>query len=82
MILAHYEFSEHDGSVTVTAGGKATMTFPGVTARQMVEAQRAYDAGALIQEAFPFLNADQREFLLTGLTPEQWDELFGDEESC
>jgi len=34
----------------------------------------------LIQEAFPFLNPDEREFLLTGITPEQWDAIFGKEE--
>lgn len=34
----------------------------------------------LIQNVFPELNADQREFLLTGLTPEAWNELFGGEQ--
>tara|TARA_R110002020_G_scaffold22920_12_gene76896 strand:+ start:1288 stop:1509 length:222 start_codon:yes stop_codon:yes gene_type:complete len=28
--------------------------------------------GKLIQEAFPHLSADQREFLMTGSTPEEW----------
>jgi len=27
----------------------------------------------LIQNAFPTLNADEREFLLTGVTKEEWD---------
>lgn len=26
----------------------------------------------LIQDAFPNLTADQREFILTGITPEEW----------
>lgn len=34
----------------------------------------------LLQHAFPQLNADQREFLLTGSTPEEWDSLFRKEE--
>lgn len=35
------------------------------------------DRGArpLIQNYFPELNADQREFLLTGITPEEWASL-------
>ena len=36
--------------------------------------------GALIQSVVPFLSADDREFLLTGITPEEWKALFPDEE--
>jgi hypothetical protein len=31
--------------------------------------------GALIQNAMPQLSADDREFILTGCTPEEWDDL-------
>lgn len=34
----------------------------------------------LIQNAFPELTADQREFLMTGITPEEWNAAFGEEE--
>ena len=34
----------------------------------------------LIQQAFPYLSADDREFLMTGCTPEEWEELFGKED--
>lgn len=34
----------------------------------------------LIQDAFPDLTSDQREFLMTGTTPEEWKEVFGDPE--
>lgn len=34
------------------------------------------DELGLIQDAFPHLSADEREFLLTGITPEEWDELY------
>lgn len=37
-------------------------------------------SGALIQNFFPELNDDQREFLLTGMTPEEWDEHIGSED--
>lgn len=36
-----------------------------------------YRAGAMIQNAFPQLSADHREFILTGTTPEVWDALIG-----
>jgi len=34
-------------------------------------------SGPMIQDAFPDLNADQREFLMSGATPEEWEEMFG-----
>jgi len=34
--------------------------------------------GAMIQNAFPMLGADDREFLMTGITPEEWAEMFGE----
>jgi hypothetical protein len=39
-----------------------------------------WESGALIQEAFPHLTAGEREFILTGITPEEWKEVFGDED--
>ena len=32
--------------------------------------------GALIQDAMPHLDPDQREFLMTGITPDEWNEAF------
>ena len=34
----------------------------------------AWKNGTLIQNAFPHLSPDQREFLQTGMSPEEWDE--------
>ena len=39
------------------------------------EQVEAYEAGALLQDAFPNLSADDREFYKTGI--DNWDELFG-----
>lgn len=36
--------------------------------------------GVLIQNAFPYLSADDREFLMTGCTPEEWGAMFGKDE--
>ena len=32
--------------------------------------------GMMIQHAMPTLTADEREFLMTGIIPEEWDSLF------
>ena len=39
----------------------------------------AYLAGAAgpIQDAFPHLHAWEREFIMTGITLKEWDEVFG-----
>jgi hypothetical protein len=37
-------------------------------------------SGSLIQNAFPQLTPETREFLLTGITPEEWDDMMEEEE--
>jgi hypothetical protein len=37
----------------------------------------AWQAGiASIQDAMPYLNDDDREFVLSGITPEEWEDAF------
>jgi hypothetical protein len=40
----------------------------------------AWEEGELIQSAMPQLSADDREFVKTGITGEEWDQLFGGSE--
>jgi hypothetical protein len=42
-----------------------------------LEQLAAHRAGALAQDAFPDLTPEQREFLISGYTPEDWNALFG-----
>ena len=44
--------------------------------------QRYLSCGSqeLIQDHFPELTPDEREFLMTGVTPEEWNQMFPDEE--
>ena len=35
-----------------------------------------WNSGELIQNVFTNLSDDEREFLMTGITPEEWDEVF------
>ena len=54
-----------------------TMDFPNMTETQFRIGKKMWDEGALVQDAFPFLNADEREFLMTGTPPHVWDAMFG-----
>ena len=39
-----------------------------------------WESGTLIQDAMPNISADNREFLKTGVTPEEWTDTFGPDE--
>jgi len=49
------------------SGQLHTLDLP-VTAEQL----RAYEQGTLVQDAFPHLSPADREFILTGITAEEW----------
>jgi hypothetical protein len=38
-----------------------------------------WQSGEFIQDAFPYLNANQRELIKTGIHPECWDKMLGNE---
>lgn len=59
------------------SGKVRTLDIP-VTYEQLYEWER----GTLIQNAMPNLTADQREFLMTGITAEEWDEMFERDEDA
>ena len=41
----------------------------------------SWRGGQLIQNAMPRLNADEREFIKTGVTSEEWEEMFSTQEA-
>ena len=45
-----------------------------------VDQYQSWIDGENIQVAMPHLSADEREFIKTGMTPSEWEELFGEEE--
>jgi len=55
-------------------GLNATMEIP-VTMAQLV-ALADPKRTLMIQELLPHLTPDEREFLMTGITPREWDKLF------
>ena len=56
---------------SIISGQSASMTMD-ITQAQI----DAYDSGALVQDAFPNLDRSQREFFKSGITSEEWDELY------
>jgi len=46
-----------------------------VTTKQIV----SWEKGEMIQNVFPHLTAGEREFIKTGITPDDWDKMFGDD---
>ncbi len=52
-------------------GKRHTLDLP-ITDAQIAK----YHNGALVQDAFPHLTADQREFIVSGATAEEWINLF------
>lgn len=56
--------------------GKTNTMELDITNEQLVK----YDNGELIQNVFPNMNADEREFLKSGITPKEWSDVFGNGE--
>ena len=52
--------------------GKINVRDIDVTSEQLAE----WTAGKNIQDVMPELSADDREFLMTGITPEEWNDTF------
>ena len=46
-----------------------------VTPEQMAD----WENGALIQKAMPNLSADDREFVMMGITDDEWDNMFNED---
>lgn len=62
-------------------GNTNSMTFPGELMDQIeVWLDTPRTERKAVQYAFPFLSTDQREFLMTGISPGEWDDIFGDED--
>jgi hypothetical protein len=57
------------------SGRLVARTIP-VTPEQLA----AWQAGALIQEAMPQLSPEDREFILSGISPEEFAATFGEDE--
>lgn len=61
-----------------------TSAISGVTRTREIDVTQAelddYLGGELIQRAMPNVSADDREFIMTGITPEEWEALVPDDD--
>jgi hypothetical protein len=70
-----------DGTATVTKISMLTGKLHSLTVRMTEEQYNTWWKGrALIQNTLPDTTADEREFLMTGITSEEWDTEFTKEE--
>lgn len=51
-----------------------------ITPEQSQRVDDRFETGELIQKIVPHLSMDEREFLMTGITGEEWTATFGDDE--
>lgn len=50
----------------------------GILEEHLLASAKAWSEGAgHVQDCFPYLGPDDREFLVSGTTPAEWDRLFG-----
>ena len=59
-----------------SVSGKSNSMELNITEKQLKD----WKSGVLAQEAFPNLSDNEREFIMTGITPEEWDNVFGGDE--
>jgi len=74
--LPEYEFHE-DGTATVVRYSPFSGKWHKATLRMTRRNLAQWLDGELIQDVFPNLATDEREFLITGITPAEWEEAFG-----
>ena len=64
--------------MTITKTSPLTGNINTMDIDESEEQLAAWQGGVLIQRAMPNLTPDEREFLMTGYTPEDWEEIFGE----
>jgi|TARA_R110000851_G_scaffold143862_1_gene282836 hypothetical protein len=55
------------------------MPFGRASLTDIMRGLERHRGGCLIQDAFPFLDAERREFIMTGTTPQMWNEMIPEE---
>jgi len=58
--------------VSILSGKEGSMVLP----TRQGNLEHWIDTCMLVQDAFPHFDADQREFLISGITPDEWNNTF------
>jgi hypothetical protein len=69
MIYLDDDYAKIKGNCRITNEIYETKKFP-------IEGWHKYQSGSLVQKAFPHMNADDREFLISRTSPKAWESLF------
>ena len=77
---SHFKETEANGKVILKTvcpfcGKKQQLVFEGDRAIAYKQGKVAYEAGYRMQDAFSAFTPDEREFIMTGICPECWDNL-------
>ena len=67
--------------ISPLSGKEHTLDLPVTVERiELWQSAADDDPNRFVNVAFPELSPDEREFLLTGITAQEWEEAFGDED--
>lgn len=67
------------GARTVIIAGECVFGGGHYSVEVTEQAWNDYKGGMLVQNAFPNLSADDREFIISGISPKGWADTFGGE---
>ena len=69
------DHSDPDGNSIVVVSGKCLVTGKDYSITANIHHLLAWKEGIHAQTAFPYMSAGDREFLISGTSPEGWDKL-------
>ena len=72
---------QKDGDYVVEVGGNCVITGEHYTVMASMRGIREWMSGKLIQQALPELSPGDREFLISGISPNGWMEMYAEESS-
>jgi hypothetical protein len=61
---------------TSSLSGKVFTMELDVTQEQLDRFEKRRENGEYVQTIFPHLTSEEREFIMTGISPTEWDEIF------
>lgn len=64
-------------AISQLSGKEATMDI-NITEDELYRVENRYHTNELIQNIVPNLTMEEREFLMTGITSEEWNNMFGE----
>lgn len=75
--MKDFRYKVEESGDTVVFSKKCDVTHEDYSVTVGRVAFEVWRRGRLAQIAFPELDADQREFIISGTTPAEWEKLFG-----